>query len=186
MNGADVSTGQEIHAGDMRRHLLGLAETSYTGCFIIEGPVAGRICLHQGSVWHARRADQLHLLTWLRSVGALPQIPADARAVTETSTTTLREVAAKDPNLDLSVIEARTLQYITTEVAELLAADRGRASLIPGDRTESHFVAAWPVRELLQRAPEPDALRQPKTTLDPAIRAAATEDLFDLGMIVEN
>ena len=175
MSTSAATQGQAINAGDIRRHLLGLAETNFTGILYVDGPTTGCVAMHDGSIWDARRCGQLHVLDWLRSVGALPAEEPRSDAINVGIT--LRQAAAENPNLDLSVIESRTFDYISTEVCALAGVTTGLASLVPGDATDIHFVAAWPVAEILSRTCE----AAPRTKVSVAARA----NLLDLGVILE-
>ncbi len=173
--------------GDLRRHLLGLAEISFTGCFNVNSSASGVICMHEGSIWHAQRHDQIHILSWLRTIGAI-RAEDEVEWEGSFSSATLREAASKDPNLDLSVIENRSFDYVAAEVAAILDAPSGTVALVPGDVTDNRFVAAWTVKHVLQTLAERCNL--PRSDVfgptDPAQRQVAQADLFDLGVIVEN
>ncbi len=168
-----------LRSGDVRRHLRGLAELSFTGCFSIEGPVGGSFYLHDGSIWLAERIDQIHLLSWLRGSGFLPNDESEIDFVSPGST--LREVASKDTNLDLSIIEARVYDYVVAETAALLLADSGRAQLIRGDLTDARFVSTWDTSDVLD-----DADRRCAVPLVTDVQKRATADLYELGLIVES
>lgn len=181
------ANAQSFAAGDIRRHLLGLAEISFTGCLEISGPVSGTICLHEGAIWHAQRTEQIHILSWLRTIGVIG-LQDQANWESESPCAILREAAAKDPNLDLSIIEERAFDYVSTEVAALLDATAGNVGLIPGDTTDDRFVATWSVRHLLHALSEHDN-DQPVAGLGPtdlASRNSAQASLRELGVIVES